>query len=79
MRKVTRNGQKPRYKIEGTKNLSTDEAGLKRLKDIHEKYSEVPFQNEIELRRTVRIAIKHCIDALREEGRLWRRDGSLVT
>lgn len=71
---ITKNGDKPKFPIEGT-NLLTDDDGLKAIKQVSEQYVNKQPVSKFREMSGILTGIFH---ALRSEGRLFRKDGTIV-
>lgn len=65
-------------KIEGTKNLFTDEAGLKIMQATEKMLMGIPFDTKDQMLKMTRQHVMRALNRLKVEKRLWLRDGSRV-
>lgn len=70
---ITKNGNAPKFKIEGT-NLLTDEVGVQRIKELEQRYVGKPLYE----RRMLRIEMTNLFIQLKSEYRIFRHDGTIV-
>lgn len=78
--------QRKRLRIEGTKNLMTDEKGIAQIEELKRRYCGKNFRlaelddeekksdkYDVGMRKSLRLEWMSLLQRLRAEGRLWQR------